>query len=273
MRSIYHFILFFLVLMVHNSLVFSQQVLEEKISQFNTYYAENYQELIYIHVDKNYYLAGEQIRFKVYCMDKTTSRLSALSKVAYVELLDRDNVPRIQAKIELKNGTGHGEAFIPTGISSGNFILRGYTRWMRNYGPESFFHSALVIVNPFKRLGLNPLADKKDVSINFYPEGKVLIEGRKSKVVYDCLDENGQPCAAIGKLITNDTVVVEEFKTAEWGIGSFEFEPAAGQNYHVELQHEDGTTTEHAFSPIENKGLAFQLKRMNSSFSLDIFSR
>jgi hypothetical protein len=267
----YLILMLVLTLMSTSGSVCMGQGLEEKVKTFNQYYADHYEELIYIHTDKNHYLTGEPIRFKVYCLEKSTSKLSQLSKVAYVEVLDENNTPRLQAKIELKDGTGSGEVFIPTSISSGNFILRGYTRWMRNFGPDSFFHSNVTIINPFKRLGLSPRAAKKNISIKFFPESQVLIDGLRTNIVFDCRDSNGNPCTIPGKLISNDSLQVAKFSPSELGMGSFEITPAMGQNYHIELQHADGSITKHAFMPVVMEGLAFQVREHNSTYTLDIF--
>jgi len=157
--------------------------LGEKTKEFEKFYASNYQEVIYIHTDKQYYLAGEHIKLKAYCLEKLTSKPTELSKVAYVEVLDNENTPQLQAKIELINGTGYGEIYIPTSLNSGNFVIRAYTRWMRNYGPDTYFYSTLTIINPFKRLGLNPLPVLEGNTIDFYPESGSLIHGVETKVV------------------------------------------------------------------------------------------
>ena len=260
-EKIYLLIVFTLCLLQRPGLAFDGEQLEDKVSSFNRYYDNHYQELIYLHTDKNYYVSGEKIRFKAFCLDKSTSKLSQLSKVVYVDVLDETNTRMMQAKIELVNGTGHGEVFIPTNISSGNFILRGYTRWMRNDGPDTFFHSIIPIINPFKRLGLSPPANEKDISIRFFPESQVLINGIKTKVVYDCKDSKGKPCATPGKLIANDSLLIAELSPSETGIGVFEFTPVIGQKYHVEVQHDDDSISQHAFVPIVQEGLSLLVKQ------------
>ncbi len=74
-----------------------------------------------------------------------------LSKIAYIELVNEQGTPSYQAKISLKNGNGHGDFFIPSNFSSGNYTLVAYTRWMKNFTADSFFVSTVTIVNPFMR--------------------------------------------------------------------------------------------------------------------------
>ena len=73
-----------------------------------------------------------------------------LSKVAYVELIDELGTPVFQTKISLQKGSGHGDLFIPSTFSSGNYTLIVYTRWMRNFTKDSFFQNQITIINPFR---------------------------------------------------------------------------------------------------------------------------
>jgi len=125
MKKIYFFIPILIFILLETSLSFGADEAADPAAKLEHYYSENYQEMVFIHTDKPYYLAGEIIRFKVYSLEKITSKSSQLSKVAYVELLDDANAPQIQAKIALQHGTGFGEMYIPTNIKSGNLVLRG----------------------------------------------------------------------------------------------------------------------------------------------------
>ena len=43
---------------------------------------------IFIHYNTTFLLSGEQLLYKVYCLNSKTKKLTKLSKVAYVELID-----------------------------------------------------------------------------------------------------------------------------------------------------------------------------------------
>lgn len=243
----------------------------QRIDDFEKYFQENYQETIYIHTDKRYYLTGETAKFKVYCLENLNTTPSKLSKVAYIEILDEENTPKLQAKIELKEGSGYGELYIPTNINSGNFVLRGYTRWMRNFGPDSYFHSMIAIINPFKKLGLPPIPANDEISINFYPESGALIDGVDTKLIYEIEDVNGLPVDLSGRIMANDTILIQEFRPLKNGIGSFYFYPDMNKNYHVELFHTDGDTSKHSFSKMVREGLAMHVSESEDGIMLDIF--
>ena len=112
----------------------------------------SYQEEILLHHDGPVYLTGDYLRFSVLCLDNSTGLLSPLSRVAYVELLDSSNEPVVQVIVELKNGKGKGDVLLPFTMNSGNYLIRAYTRWMRNFPPENFSHAQVTVINPFKPL-------------------------------------------------------------------------------------------------------------------------
>ena len=72
--------------------------------QFENFRENVPQEKIYAHTDKNVYLAGEILWVKIYNVDASFHQFLDISKLAYVEVLDKDHKPVLQAKISLKDG-------------------------------------------------------------------------------------------------------------------------------------------------------------------------
>lgn len=243
---------------------------KDPAQNFDRYYANNYQESIFLHLDKEYYLSGEFMKFKVYCLEKTMSQPSQLSIVAYVEVLDAENQAHLQTRIELNEGTGYGEFYIPMNLSSGNYLVRAYTRWMRNFGAETFYHSMVQIINPFKKLGLKPESEIETYHVNFFPEGGSLIHGVESKVVYHMKNGLGIPQNYHGRLMANDSIEVAELRPIKNGLGSFVFTPDLTNKYHVELDVEDEKVRQE-FIGIEGKGLLFRTENGNTDTKLGIY--
>src|ERR1700744_3306622 len=88
-------------------------------SRFDQYNKLAPQEKLYVHTDKNAYTTGELMWFKLYYVDGSYQHPADMSKVAYIEILDKDQYAVIQAKIELKNGAGSGSVFVPVNLASG----------------------------------------------------------------------------------------------------------------------------------------------------------
>ncbi len=107
---------------------------------------ETIRERVYVSTDKDNYLAGQIVWMKLITTD-TAGAPQVFSKVGYVELVG-ERESHVQARIDLRDGTGEGTIVIPATLPTGWYRLVGYTRWMRNEGPEVFFDKRVGIVNP-----------------------------------------------------------------------------------------------------------------------------
>ena len=85
-----------------------QKNLAEIQTSFLEYVKNTVTEKIFTHTDKDFYLAGEILWFKLYVVNADDNKPMDVSKVAYVEIIDRNQKPVLQCKIALKNGTGDG---------------------------------------------------------------------------------------------------------------------------------------------------------------------
>src|SRR6266545_1421729 len=89
--------------------VFSQSGMTESIvSKFESYNNKTLQEKIFLHTDKDFYVAGEILWFKIYYTDGAFHKPLHLSKVAYAEVLNGDGKAESQAKISLEPGQSKG---------------------------------------------------------------------------------------------------------------------------------------------------------------------
>ena len=110
---------------------------------------------IYVHTDRQEYIAGEDVWFKIYLFDRKSTKLSSESRIAYFEILNPENRPVIQKRIKLDQGIGLGQIILPDTISSGKYTLRAYTNWMKNFMPYNCFSKTLIINNALSSKSLN----------------------------------------------------------------------------------------------------------------------
>lgn len=101
---------------------------------------------VLVHTDKDFYIGGEVIWYKLYVVSKTDHRLQSLSKTAYVELSGKEGASVFKTRTELQDGTGSGSFLLSDSIPSGVYELRVYTNWMKNH-PGSVFRKNISIVN------------------------------------------------------------------------------------------------------------------------------
>ncbi len=209
---------------------FSVAKLEE---QFNGYHKKVLQEKLYMHVDRNFYLAGDIVWFKMYLVDAWLHKPLGMSKVAYAELLDANNVPVLQAKVAMENGSGNGSVSLPVTIASGHYTIRAYTNWMKNAGADYFFQEEITIVNTQKNRDLpaSPAAKYAEPDIRFFPEGGDLVAGIPSKIACKVQGTDGKGLAFRGGIINENSDTLVRFQALQFGMGSFHFTPLVGHRY------------------------------------------
>ena len=206
------------------------ELIKNKTEQYNKTVL---QEKIYAHTDKESYLSGEIIWLKLYCVEANSNKLIDQSKVAYVEMIDKNNTMVLHAKIELDSGKGNGSFVLPNTVHSGVYKIVAYTNWMKNFGAERFFEKQITIVNTFRKPEWKALLKPDALMIHFFPEGGNLVTGVSNKVAFQLLDENGAPADGTGYLVANDKDTVLSFNPAKMGLGSFDFIPDVTKNYKV----------------------------------------
>jgi hypothetical protein len=187
-------------------------------------------ERIYAHTDKELYVAGEIAWFKLYCVNSIDFRPVNLSKVAYVEILDATNKPVEQAKIEMLELGGAGSFYLPVTLETGNYILRAYTSWMKNSGPDVFFEKQITIVNTLKSPpGIS--VDSTLIHASFFPEGGNLVVGLRSKIAIKTYDKRGAALPLSGIIISSKADTIVRFSVGDRGIANFELTPQQGERY------------------------------------------
>ena len=112
----------------------------------------NFKEEIFVRTDRDIYISGEQVCLKVYILNGLTGTPCNLSKVVYLELLDKNNFPLRQLKIKTENSSGSSVFVVPDNISSGNYVIRAYTNWMKNFSTDLFFYKTISVINPFESI-------------------------------------------------------------------------------------------------------------------------
>lgn len=205
------------------------------VNRFQQYGVENLQEKLFVHTDRDFYLAGEPLWLKVYSVDGAFHRRLSISKMCYVQILDNQGSTVAQTKVALTDGVGSSFINLPASLTSGEYTLRAYTRWMRNYGVEFFFQKKLRIANG-EQIPVPATNSAQRPDIQFFAEGGSLIEGIPSKIAFKISDIYGKGIDGKGVVVAGDADSVVRFETFKFGMGSFEFTPKAGKSYKAIIQ-------------------------------------
>ena len=222
--------------------VLGQQNVKDIEAAFREYNKGALTEKVFAHTDKNFYLAGEIVWFKLYVVNGDDNTPIDLSKVAYVEVLDKNQKPILQGKIALEKGTGNGSLYIPVSFNSGVYRLRAYTNWMKNFDPGYYFEKPITIINSLKSPARQP-ASSRNYDLQFFPEGGNLVQGIQSKVGFKIVDQSGKGIDCKGFVVNKNNDTVARFQPFKFGIGNFVLTPAVGNSYRAIVQLADTTLT------------------------------
>jgi hypothetical protein len=118
--------------------------LVKKIDEYTNKYP---QEKVHLHLDKPYYAIGDDIWFKAYVLNTKTQAPTNISKILYVELINEKDSLKKQLKLPLMGGITWGDFKLPDSLTEGNYRIRAYTTYMRNFGTDFFFDKTIKIGN------------------------------------------------------------------------------------------------------------------------------
>jgi len=121
-------------------------------------------ETLYVHANTTTVVTGETLYCKLYCLNPSNNTPSTISKIAYIELIEKTQKSVLKQKLYLDNGKAQGDFFIPTTLKTGNYKLIAYTKWMLNYNTSSYFEMDITIINPFQPLDPENIAKNDSVS-------------------------------------------------------------------------------------------------------------
>jgi len=103
-------------------------------------------EKLYLQFDKPYYAVGDTIWFKAYLFHAPTLALSAKSGIMYVDVFNDSTTFTKQYRLPVNEGLSWGNISL-SDFPAGNYTVRAYTTWMRNFGLDGFFYKRLMVAD------------------------------------------------------------------------------------------------------------------------------
>jgi hypothetical protein len=197
-------------------------------------------EKIYVHFDREYYVAGETIWFKAYLYHN--EKPSGLSSNLYWQFINEKGQVVNSGRYPVMGAIAKGDIFLPDTLPQGNYWLRVLTPGMLN-GEESFIYKKnLFVFNPSSPAGTTA-KPQPEISLQFFPESGQLVDGILTVVGFKANDQWGKPVEANGLIKTEEGTTVAPFHSYHDGIGRVQFKPIAGKKYLAELETTAGKRT------------------------------
>jgi len=102
-------------------------------------------EKIYLHTNHVFFKQGESLFFKLYLVNGTDHRPSALSKIAYVEIISPSGTVAEKQSYKVENGYAEGAFTISENAVGGLYKIKAYTSWMMNEKEATFFTKEFTV--------------------------------------------------------------------------------------------------------------------------------
>jgi hypothetical protein len=145
-RLIYCLIAMLVWFIINLQSVVSQSLYNEDYTEEAMNNCEN----ITLFTDRNIYVVNEPVYFRSFYRKIGESMKEIWSKVLYVELVTPTGMAITNGKFYHDENGSSGYLTIPSDALTGNYYLRCYTMWMRNFGSQCFCYVPIKIINPFK---------------------------------------------------------------------------------------------------------------------------
>ena len=217
------------------------------------------QEKIYLHTDKSAYIVGETLWFKAYNVDAATHRLSEMSKVLYVELLNDQGKAVKQEAIRLIDGTGDSQLFITADLHTGMYALRAYTSWMKNFDHDFVFSKTITIINPSTPIPYESVSPADSLFFKFFPEGGHLVNGLPGRLSIHAFNPAGHGEKITGRILDNLQTEIAGFTTSARGLATIDIVPQAGRSYFCHARSKTGDTLTVALPAAKLQGAAMRI--------------
>jgi hypothetical protein len=215
-------------------------------------------EKIYIHYDKEYYVAGETIWFKAYLYSNGIP--SGLSNNFYLQLMDEKGKVVLRQKYPIQGATVKGSIDLADSLGQGYYHIRALTLHMLGVNPDFLYSKDFYVFNPAGRKTPGKTAvTPGSLSIRFFPESGNLIEEILSVVAFKATGASGNPAAITGVLKTEDGTAITSFTSFHDGMGKLQFKPQPGKKYMATVMV-NGQTEFYPLPAVQPTGVSLKIE-------------
>ena len=212
-------------------------------------------EKVYLHFDRDSYVAGETAWFKAYVY--TDYQPDFISTSLYTELL-RDSATLISKNISpILLGSSNGQFELPDTLATGTYIIRAYTPTMLNKpagGEALLYQRSVFIYGKNKIAAASVPVPQNRTRFEFFPEGGNLVAGVINTIAFKATDKNGMPVTVSGTIRNEKNEEMGTFSAYHDGMGMFELTPVEGARYYA-VQNGDAASEKYYLPASVTKGV------------------
>jgi hypothetical protein len=188
------------------------------------------QEKLHLTTDRPYYAPGDTVWLRGTLVAADNLSYMIRTNYIYVELIDPMGDIRMRRKIRREGLCFQHCLPLDSTLTSGRYLLRGYTSWMRNFDSETFYDGAVWVVAPTEEAD-EEVPDEAtgvvtpDFDVSFLPEGGSRVAGCRQKIAFKAVGDDGLPAEVIGEVHSReDRRRVATLRSQHDGMGWFTLE-------------------------------------------------
>lgn len=237
---------------------------DDKLKQWA---ARNPVEKLYLHCDRDEYLAGQTIWFKAYQYAEFLpyDRSSNL----FVELLNEKSAIVLRNTFPVVLAVSRGQLDLPDTLPAGKYMIRAYTATMLNHDPDFVFKRPINITG--KEQSLKPvISASSKIRVDFFPEGGNFVAGQPNTIAFKATAEDGMPVAVKGVLKNEKGETITDFSSYHDGMGMIDISTAEKTGYYVQLEN-DASGHKYELPGVMDKGVVFRLLTGDDGIHFEIF--
>ena len=260
-----------------------EQLLRDRLETFSSFIQP---QKVYLHFDKTTYYTGETIWFKGYLFSGVTHLLDERKSNLYVELINTSGDAVDMRILYVEDGLASGDIELRQGLPDGNYMVKAYTDWMKNFSEDMYFTRHIYIVNPEyeniiprrevrrnRRFNRNIERMDGNYEVAFFPESGNFLEGVNNRVAFRVVDQLGSGQKAEGEIVDSRGNVISNVSTDFSGIGVFEFNPEEGSSYEARLTVNGSRHQSFSLPDIMDEGYTLRIDQKEGFININLNSR
>ncbi|MEQ1553081.1 MAG: hypothetical protein ABL929_02815 [Ferruginibacter sp.] len=205
---------------------------------------------IYLHTDRENYMAGQTAFFTAYLNSNFLP--DTKNTTMYVELLNGTQVINKYAFPVFFSSTT-GSVSLPDTLTTGYYTLRSFSAGMMAQNNDYFFYQKIFVQG---RTPKQIPASNDTVQLAFFAEGGNLVNGLSSTIAFKANDKNGMPINIEGELFDSKNTAITTIASQHNGMGTFEIEPTIGEKYYIKLKNKEN---KYYLPEVLSKGIALSI--------------
>ncbi|RNC84913.1 MAG: hypothetical protein ED556_10035 [Winogradskyella sp.] len=260
---------YFILLLITINASFSQNYFDDIEDSFEDF-AELSREQIYTHINKSTFVTGESIWFKTYVVLRDDMSMSNKTSNIYCSLYDSDDKIVKKKMLLAYGGVANGEFDIDSTLRSGEYALKCYTNWSKNFANEYVHYEAkLKLINPDDKVYDKPIDSNANIDVQLLAEGGHFLENTLNTVGIIAKDSLGKSVKNLRVKIFENQQLLKELQLNQLGIGVFNINPKPDAKYTASYYYYN-TKFELPFPKTETNGVILQLKDLGDSVDVKV---